>query len=712
MIKTPRRNFIIGAVAVAMSGFAGIGLTMPMVGVVNVFAAMGCDAAECGSASQAMCPSRGSQRCGDGFTLYNIMPFSPGRESRSAADCREYLARTGCDLALYSLTLHPEGRPAMEKVERYVASYRALRHELSGYGVRLGVLVQSILGHWPRVDKDVEAWMRTVNIKGEKVRFCPDDPGFAKYIDDTFAMLAAEKPAFIMTDDDVRAYSHEAECFCPRHVAEFNARMGTRYTEREVREKVAAAGQSDPEYRTFLSIQRDMMNRLARRFRTAIDSVDCTIPAGICVSGEETFLVSPMARAIAANGQAPVMRVSTGCYNERYEAGLPRNVMRTIGFAEYYRGSGIDILDEADTCPHNLWSKSAVSFFTHLEVAAFLGLKGAKTWCVNGHKGAMAVSRRYTDVLARNRGLLRAIARESGEAADAAGIAVPCFTHFDKWHLAKSHGEMFIAPETFAECVFIPFGIPFYAERDFSRDGVYVVSRSDEVERFTDAELAQVFSHKVLVTAEAALALTRRGRQDLIGLEADERRSRFNHERDAATGATYVATPSDRMPFFSRLAPGAEVLTKLGFSPYAGASDFEEASPGAVLWRNDIGGRVVTCAYHAEMTPLHRFSEARKAYVIGLLDRLAGKQVSYICGNDQDMLMFVRTRKAGGSIVLAVNMNSEPVDSVRLRASDAREVSVLAPDGTWRDVEFCRDGEWLCLSVPLAFYEAKVFKVL
>ena len=142
-------------------------------------------------------------RCGTDFTLYNVMPFSPGREAQCAADCREFRDRTGCDLVLYSLTLHPEGKPAMEKVERYVASYRALRRELEGSGVRLGVLVQAIIGHWPRVDKDIEDWTRTVNIKGEKVRFCPDDPGFAKYIDDTFTLLAKEKPAFILTDDDV-----------------------------------------------------------------------------------------------------------------------------------------------------------------------------------------------------------------------------------------------------------------------------------------------------------------------------------------------------------------------------------------------------------------------------------------------------------------------------------------------------------------------------
>ena len=648
---------------------------------------------------------------GADFTLYNVMPFSPGREAQCAADCREYRDRTGCDLVLYSLTLHPEGKPAMEKVERYVASYRALRRELDGSGVRLGVLVQAIIGHWPRVDKDIEDWTRTVNIKGEKVRFCPDDPGFAKYIDDTFTLLAKEKPAFILTDDDVRAYSHAAECFCPRHVAEFNARRGTAYSEKTLRAKVSAARQDDPDYTTFLAVQRDMMNRLAKRFRTAIDAVDPTIPAGICVAGEETFLVPPMARAIAAKGQKPVMRVSTGSYMERYATHLPGNVMRMLGFAEYYRDSGIDILDEADTCPHNLWSKSALSFFTHLEVASFLGFTGAKTWYVNGHKGGTPVSRAYTDVLARNRGLLDALAREAAESSGAEGVAVPCFSRFPKWHVAANHVEMFINPGTFAERAFVPFGIPFRAEKDFTRDGVYVVSRKDEVTRFTDAELAQVFAHKVLVTAEAALALTQRGRSDLIGLTAEMKDFRFNRERDATSDVTYVATPSDRMPYFSNLASGAEVLTKLGFSPYTGSPVFEEAAPGTVLWRNALGGTVVTCAYHTDMTSLHRFSEARKAYCVKLLDRLAGRPLPYVCGNDQDVLVLARARRGGGSIVLAANLNSEPIDAFRLRAPDATAVSVLGPDGTWRAVPFTRDGEWLSLSTGLAFYQAKVFKV-
>ena len=171
------------------------------------------------------------------FTLYNVTPLSVGRETTAAADAVELQARTGADLALYSLTLHPEGVPAIEKAERYVESFRAFRRALDGTPVRAGVLVQAILGHWPRVDKGKEPWTMTVDSAGKNVRFCPIDPGFSNYIARVFTFLAREKPAFILTDDDVRGYSHNAECFCARHLALFNARRGTSYTADALREE-------------------------------------------------------------------------------------------------------------------------------------------------------------------------------------------------------------------------------------------------------------------------------------------------------------------------------------------------------------------------------------------------------------------------------------------------------------------------------------------
>lgn len=46
------------------------------------------------------------------YRLYNIVPMYIGHEAEQAARCVEMQARTGEDLALYSLTLHPEGRPS------------------------------------------------------------------------------------------------------------------------------------------------------------------------------------------------------------------------------------------------------------------------------------------------------------------------------------------------------------------------------------------------------------------------------------------------------------------------------------------------------------------------------------------------------------------------------------------------------------------------
>ena len=84
---------------------------------------------------------------GSGYRLYNVVPMYLGHETEQAARCVEMFERTGEDTALYSLTLHPEGRPATDKVDKYVASYRAFAAALKGTKVKPGILVQAILGH-------------------------------------------------------------------------------------------------------------------------------------------------------------------------------------------------------------------------------------------------------------------------------------------------------------------------------------------------------------------------------------------------------------------------------------------------------------------------------------------------------------------------------------------------------------------------------------
>ena len=124
------------------------------------------------------------------FQFFNIAPYSPGAEKELAADMVEYQKRTGNDVVLYSLAFDPEGVPAMDKALRLIESYRKLKAALAGTPVRLGVLLQSVLGHRPRADRSAEDWTRTINIDGEPARYCPFDPRFQAYITEFVTLLA------------------------------------------------------------------------------------------------------------------------------------------------------------------------------------------------------------------------------------------------------------------------------------------------------------------------------------------------------------------------------------------------------------------------------------------------------------------------------------------------------------------------------------------
>lgn len=647
----------------------------------------------------------------DSFTVYNVVPFSPGREDVAAADVKDLRSRTGVDTALYSLTLHPEGKPAIEKVERYVESFRKFKEALSGSGVKAGVLVQAILGHWPRVDKDIEGWMRTVDSAGKKVRFCPLDPGFAEYITETFTRIAKERPAFIMTDDDVRGYSHNAECFCDRHVAIFNKRMGTCHTCDRLRERIAKAKQDDPEYRMFLAIQREMVEGVVKRARAAINSVDPTIPASICIAGEEHLLCEPLARAIAANGQVPMMRTSTGMYMERMTAHrVPRNICRMLGFTEYYRDSGVKLLSESDTCPHNLWSKSSRSFFTHLVNAAFTGMSGTKAWYVNCHKGSNAVSQNYTRILERSARQLSAVVDEV-EGSGWEGLSVPCFTNFPSWHMVNNHHEFFIEDGNAGIWAFAPFGIPFHVVRDFDADRTYAIMSANEVARLSDEDIRRILSRKALLFRDAVIALTKRGFGGLTGVEAFEEQLVFNRERDRMNGCDIPFSPSSGSVRFA-VKQGAEVLSELVFRPYSGAKRYDSATPSAVLFRNSAGGSVLSVQYHANMASLQLYSEARRRWLFSALRRLNDAPLPVASGHDQDMLVLVRKKADGTRVVMAENINPDPVERLALNVADIpSSVEVLAGDGEWRPVKFSIEGNLLTCDVSVAFYEAVVLRL-
>ena len=626
--------------------------------------------------------------------------------AQGAIDLEE---RAGIDVALYSLTLHPEGFPASRKAEYLVESYRRFSRALEGSRVRPGILLQSILGHWARVDKDEEKWQRTVDAEGRTPRFCPLDTGFRKYIRDTIVALANEHPCFFLGDDDIRAFSPHAECFCPLHTAEFNRRTGRSFTPEEYRLAVRDCAVGDDIYCAYEQLRQDTVNGVCRLIREAIDSVDPGIPGGTCMPGWERRFNGDAARAIAAKGQPPVMRTASGYYMEESSNYLPDNHLIAQSNRLFHHDVPI-VLDEADTCPHNLYSKSARSFHTKLCSAMFAGLDGAKIWYVNGFKFGHPVSPKYTEVLVKNRYFDQALAGSLKQGA-AQGVIIPLHDRFPEWHPVRNVDENVLPSENWVTNMLGFYGIPFRSSFDLKEDGIYAVAGKNAIDRFTDEQLRQLLSGRLLLDGQAAVAMTQRGFAEYMGVTAESRDFRFNREYSADGTCVYPMSKASGVPFLTIQSSQAETFANLCYSPFSSSPEYEVACPSVVFYRNSLGGHICTTALHRSILWWWA-SESRKDWLVDILDRLNGAPIPFLA-KDYQWLMMLHHRTAEQQDILGLfNLGFDPLENPTLRCAKRPEgIEWLAEDGQWHPLTFSWQDDFATLPICLECYEMAALKV-
>ena len=641
------------------------------------------------------------------FRFYNVVPCNVGREKQQAQDVIELEARTGIDIALYSLTLHPEGFPARRKADLLIDSYRKFSRALEGSNVKAGVLIQSILGHWARVDKDEEQWTRTIDLNGDIKRFCPLDENFRNYIFETVAALAKEKPCFILGDDDIRAFSPKAECFCGLHTAEFNRRNGKHFTPEQYRQAVRECKVGDKIFTAYEQLRQDTVNGVCRLIREAIDSVDPSIPAGTCMPSGELRFNGYAAKVIAAKNQQPVMRIASGKYMEQTALDLGVNHLVSMSRRLFWHDIP-EVLDETDTCPHTLYSKAARSVHAKLCSAIFAGLNGAKIWCVNTHKADFPVNRKYTAEQEKYRKYYPALAETLHDAVPE-GIIIPAHDQFPHWHPAAPQEE-FITPENWVNKMLGVYGIPFQTSFSLDEDGLYAIAGESAIERFSDEQLQQLMTRKVLLDGPAAVALTRRGFAKDLGVKAEYRDFAFNREFSADGKTAYPIAKSPKIPFLTKPASGVEVLTFLGYAPFAN-SPAEKVCPGAILYRNKRGGTICTTAFQIDFV-FSWMHDQRKIWLETVLDKLNGKKLPYVAAEFQPVMLLERKLKSGADVLGIFNLGFDPMETVSIRcAAKPAKAEILQASGRWKALPFNWNKGIMELPVRLECYELAVFRI-
>ena len=641
--------------------------------------------------------------------LYDIVPFSPGNEAVVVDDILRTHRETGLEIFLYSVSLDPRGNPAKENVHKAIESYRRIRDGIKGSDVKLGFLLQSILGHWKRVDREVEPWQRSIDVDGNPQRFCILDERFRAYIRDVAVALASEKPCFILGDDDIRAYSGgKLECFCPLHTAEFNRRTGHTFTPEQYRDAVKSAMAGDAIATVCSALRDEIPVLVSETVRKGIDSVDAAIPSGSCMPGVATARMVPRVRAMCA-GHPAVMRFANGHYAEFGRLDISAIAVRTQLYNAYYRDKIDVMLDESDTFPHTSYSRGGRSYHAKLSMAFFLGLDGAKLWYVGMHRDGQRIPESLDRVFARQMPFYKTL-HEAVRGSRSLGVRLPAREPVASHPLRPEEGGFAMDEQWALNCLCV-YGIPFYVDFSVAPGSVVLVESDKMVNSLAPTELDSLLSGRVFVAGPAVRALVARGRAGDIGCRPVAGDVAYTVERTVEGRVNLAISKEETVCPLGDLEPGAEKISELCFSVSGNGTGAEAVAVGSAFFFNARGGRICSSAF--TVPNCHGFNDqnpGRKKWLSGLLRHL-DPGFPPILANDEPNLTLVRKASDGALLVYTLNLSYDEIMTPQyLCCEDVSSVEVLSCDGSWQPLRVKRAGDVISFDYRLAGFECAVFR--
>lgn len=629
----------------------------------------------------------------------NVVPVIDGRTDFAISEILRQHDEVGLTHFLLRLSFHPQTTPARDLIPRLCGQFAAVRDGVAGKGVSLGVLIQSLQGHgWNgKVPLTRETWRHSVTITGaENPRMCLLDPGFRAYALDCVRAIVAERPSTILIDDDFGL--RRTECFCPLHVAKVNEVLGTAYSREEMAELLQARPWDDPLAARIVQAIRATAIDFAKDIRAVIDEADPALRCGLCISSTGDSMANEAVHALAGATE-PFMRVHDNIYGDVQTDCFPIAFLTACRVMSQLDGV-TDILDEADTFPHNYMSVPASAFHSHISMALLSGMTGCKIWTSEYekpiHTGSQA---RYEKKLRDYRGFYRELCALAPEISwrGLSGLAFRPPADLGKNPIHSPKGTYNGNWETPIESM---YALPVRYEA-LDAGGISTL-RGCDVCNLSDDQLRTLLAHDVVVDSQAARQLTARGLGMLLGVEADagDADFHFSAERtaDGALSSGYLWDEST-----SRLKPvedGVEVLSWF----YKGK---ERAFPAATLFRNAPGGSILVLGWSLELVYHKMFRPARRAILLSLLDRLNGGLFEMAVESGDKTLVRHGVLRDGREILSVTPLGFDPADTLPLRlARTPRCVEKLLPDGTWTPVAFHReDAARVAVGVPIVCYD-------
>ena len=586
----------------------------------------------------------------------------------------------------------------------------------------LGERIAEIRGHLSGTDIELGWWLEPTlrqgfGVSGQHVvdceghvsdAVCPLDPNFTKRLTDGIAATCrAGRPFIVFFEDDYELAWHRGVnglggCFCDRHLASFAERHGKRLSAMEIaaafRNRTAA---NEPLRQAFAETQKASLVLFAQAIRQAIDSVDPAIRTCLCQSyrvdldGDTTEAI---ARALAG-GTRPAVRIYGAKYNNENNAVKLPATLAHAAWSGAMLPKDIELIHESDPYPHNRFFSAASFLGSEIACAFMCGVSDSYLYC-SQYLDDPFEDGGYADWFNRNRRRLEEV-RDFRAKARPVGVRVS----FDP----KEH-YLVREPAPGKKLDFLADGTYFLGKLGFPYTAVggdVTLLSVQSADQMTDEGIRCALSGGVLLDGAAALALSERGFNDLLGV-APMRVDRLPVTKERILPASGCRKRGKNVNCWL-LDPvgGVEANVLLNLAPFPGAEvwaeyvgpDGEVVAPSITYFKNSLGGRVAVLSQGLSGNRSSSIYSPRKQELFAnLFGRLSQGRLDVCAPETPCTWVQACVSEDGGELLVMVNnLAGEMRDDVVLRLSEkwrGAGVARLGMDGAWRSLGKAENQTW------------------
>ncbi len=643
------------------------------------------------------------------LNFINVVPVFPDHIEFTLSEIQRQHRESGLTKFALSLSFHPEGTPARDKVTLLTKALSEIRNGLrQEHGIHLGVLLQSTLGHgWSGpVPLTEEPWQHIVNIDGTvSSRMCFSDRAFRNYILYAVEETMKTGPEFLLLDDDYGLRT--GECFCTNHIALFNQAVNRKYTFDEAVNLIRTKLWNHPEVLIFSQQRQKMAVEFGREIRQVIDRYDAKVPCTYCCCGVGQGYAADLAKALSSPQTAPSVRVNNAYYGSNFPQNLFPTTCRTAMVMHQLQGV-TDIIDEADTFPQNYYSENAALFHMHIVSGILNGLNGAKLWMSEFNQPINTGSqRRYEALFSLNRGLYDELhATLNGICWQGVAKVLyhpPFMLHPEKCQMAVYGAE-------WNQLLLGPYGIPIRAA-DENEDGIFNLTER-EAEELTGQQLNALLTKALLIDCNAAKVLTRRGFAEAMGVKTiEDPNFFFKGEYKDGWACSLSLMWESKAAKLECISDKTRVVTWC-VDGQTRSPNARKVAPCMTFFKNSSGGRIVVTAWSPEMPFYKTFRPQRRQLLLEALDFLSDGLLEMTVEVPHDVLVQHGKLPDSSELLSVISLGIDPEPEIPVRcARQVAGIEHLAPNGKWLPAEFQQQDQRLHIAVPLLHCQTNLLRL-